>query len=121
GRLAEAINNMSQQTLQTRQALFETSYRTGRAEVAANVLHNLGNTLNSLNVALESLATEIRNSHAEGIGRAVNLIRGREGENAAFFSDPVRTSQFIAYLEELSVRLLAEQGVLRSEVDQAQG
>src|SRR5205823_10826661 len=62
-----------QQALQ--QQLLETSRRAGMADVAANVLHNVGNILNSVNVTVHLLARTLRKSPLGDLGQVAAMMQ----------------------------------------------
>jgi GAF domain-containing protein len=70
--------------------LVTTARRAGMAEVATGVLHNVGNVLNSVNVATTVLADRIGNSRIPGVGRAVSLLVAHEDDLARFLTEDRR-------------------------------
>ena len=58
------------------QQLMETSRRAGMADVAVSVLHNVGNVLNSVNVASSLLVNTIRKSPISDLGRIAAMLPG---------------------------------------------
>ncbi|HSV34581.1 MAG TPA: PAS domain S-box protein [Ramlibacter sp.] len=59
--------------------LVDASRQAGMAEIATNVLHNVGNILNSVNVSAALVSDTLRTSRARGLSRAVQLM----GEHSA--------------------------------------
>ena len=53
--------------------LLDVSRQAGMAEVATGVLHNVGNTLNSVNVSVEMVREQLRGSRVSGLARATLL------------------------------------------------
>jgi len=70
---------------QAHKQLLETSRRAGMAEVASNVLHNVGNVLNSVNVSAALLADKIRGSKISSLVKTTTLMRQHPNDLAAFF------------------------------------
>jgi C4-dicarboxylate-specific signal transduction histidine kinase len=56
--------------------LIEASRHAGMAEVATNVLHNVGNVLNSVNVSCSLIAEKIQDSRIEAVAKAAELLAG---------------------------------------------
>jgi signal transduction histidine kinase len=99
------------------QRLVETSRRAGMAEVAAGVLHNVGNVLTSVNVSAAEVAEKVKGSKLPGLGRAVSLLREHEGDLARFLSEDPRGRELPGYLSALADQLSAEQVAVAREVE----
>ena len=54
--------------------LMTASRQAGMAEVATNVLHNVGNILNSVNISASLVAERVRQSKAAGVARLAALL-----------------------------------------------
>jgi PAS domain S-box-containing protein len=102
--------------------LLVASRQAGMAEVATNVLHNVGNVLNSVNVSASLVAERIKKSKCAGIERVATLLSSQADLSAFLASAQGR--QLPTYLHELSAELLderdasvAELGALRANVE----
>ncbi|QRK09083.1 PAS domain-containing protein [Archangium violaceum] len=94
-------------------SLLDVSRHAGMAEIATGVLHNVGNTLNSVNVSANLVSERVRGSRVAGLERAVELLRENGPKLAAFLTEDPRGRQLPAYLEALSAQLKQErEGVL---------
>jgi len=60
GTLAKEFDIMVQRLSETRQRLLEQSFKSGIAEMASGVLHNIGNAITPLNIRLVTLQQELR-------------------------------------------------------------
>jgi PAS domain S-box-containing protein len=94
---------------QTHRELLETSRQAGMAEVATEVLHNVGNVLNSVNVASSCVAESIRKSKAINLSKVVVLLREHEADLGAFLTDNSKGKQIPGYLAQLAEHLATEQ------------
>jgi PAS domain S-box-containing protein len=101
--------------------LLESSHKAGMAEVATNVLHNVGNVLNSVNVSSTLVAETVRKSKSSGLGRAVALLQEHETDLATYFTTDPRGKQLPAYLAQLADHLQAEQKVIVQELHSLEG
>ncbi len=99
------------------QQLRDASRHAGMAEVAASVLHNVGNVLNSVNVSASLVSDNVRKSKAEGLGRVVELLEEHRQDLGHFISQDERGRHLPTYLEQLSRQLLAERLVTLQELD----
>ena len=103
--------------------LLTASRQAGMAEVATNVLHNVGNVLNSVNVSASMVSEGIKRSKCTGLGRVATLFNQHAADLGAFVSSP-QGKHLPAYLTELANDLLAERdsavaelAALRSNVE----
>ena len=102
----------------------EVSRQAGMAEVASDVLHNVGNVLNSVNVSCSVAIETAKSSRSGNVAKLAELIgRHRDAPAAFFTSDPVG-SKIPDYLGELGEqleserrRLLAELGAVQQSTD----
>jgi PAS domain S-box-containing protein len=98
--------------------LREASRQAGMAEVATGVLHNVGNVLNSVNVAAGVLSDRLNHSKASSVSKLSKLIIERQGDLGEFFSTDERGRTVPAYLQQLSEHLEKEQGDMRRELSE---
>jgi signal transduction histidine kinase len=91
------------------------------AEVASNVLHNVGNVLNSVNVSTALLGDRLRGSRVGNLARAVELLRARAeatpGEFAAFLASDPEGQRLVSYLAGVAAHLRDERDDLAAEVE----
>ena len=97
-------------------ALILASRQAGMAEVATNVLHNVGNVLNSVNVSASLLEERLRQTHAGNAAKAVALLRRPPDQVGRFLSEDPQGKILPAYLEELVTTLERDRQYLRDEV-----
>ncbi len=96
--------------------LVDVSRHAGMAEIATGVLHNVGNTLNSVNVSANLVVDRLRASRAVGLDKAVELLREQGSRLGAFFEEDPRGRQFPAYLAVLSGQLTQEREAVLEEL-----
>jgi PAS domain S-box-containing protein len=84
--------------------LLDSSRLAGMAEVASNVLHNVGNVLTSVNVSASLVAECVKNTKIAGLGRAAALLK-RKGSGC--LPDFGRARPQVAVLSGTSCRALA--------------
>jgi signal transduction histidine kinase len=94
--------------------LLIASRQAGMAEVATNVLHNVGNVLNSVNVAASLVAERIKKSKCSGVAKVAALLSAQT-ELAAFMSS-AQGRRLPEYLQQLSAELLAERDASVAEL-----
>jgi PAS domain S-box-containing protein len=96
--------------------LLDASRLAGMAEVASNVLHNVGNVLTSVNVSANLVAECVKSAKIEGLGRAAALLKEREQDLVAFLTTDERGRKLPAYLAQLAEHLLGNQRLALKEL-----
>jgi signal transduction histidine kinase len=94
--------------------LLVASRQAGMAEVATNVLHNVGNVLNSVNVSASLVAEGIKKSKCAGLARVATLLSS-QSDLAAFLASP-QGQHLPVYLQELSEELVDERDASVAEL-----
>lgn len=107
-RNADELSTALKQLRSTQDELLSTARIAGRAEVATNVLHNVGNVLNSVNIGLSNLDKQLQKSRARNLKSIVQLIKENEGDLAHYLERDERGKQIPAYLDQLAKALNKE-------------
>ncbi|MBC8010939.1 MAG: PAS domain-containing protein [Burkholderiales bacterium] len=118
-----ASRRLQEQLETTHKELLDASRRAGMADVATGVLHNVGNVLNSVNIAADLLAEGLGKSRVDGVAKLSALLAAQAADLPGFFASP-RGRQVPAYVADLAAvlaaereRLLGELGELRQSID----
>ena len=98
--------------------LMDASRRAGMAEIATNVLHNVGNILNSVTVSAGLVRSALRTSRAKGLEQAVRMINEHAERISDFLSNDENGKLLREYLHEISVALQEEQQQMIVELEQ---
>ncbi len=94
--------------------LLTASREAGRAEVAIGVLHNVGNVLNSVNVAATLVSQALRASEVPNLVQAGGMLREHAADLPAFLREDERGRHLPAFLIEVAECLGKEhEGMLR--------
>jgi signal transduction histidine kinase len=117
GELEQRIRERTRELEQAQAELVSAARHAGMSEIATNVLHNVGNVLNSVNVSANLIGSTVRSSEATGLARAVKLMQRPDGDLGRFLSEDPKGRLLPAYLSKLSEALEAEQRVLAGEVE----
>jgi PAS domain S-box-containing protein len=99
------------------QQLIDASRKAGMAEIATNVLHNVGNVLNSVNVSANLLTDRIRQSKPAGLRQVATLLKEHSADLAAFISADERGRQLPLYLARLAEQLQTDQQIALDELE----
>ncbi|AKJ02957.1 sensor histidine kinase [Archangium gephyra] len=97
-------------------SLLDVSRHAGMAEVATGVLHNVGNTLNSVNVSVGVVGERLRGSRLPGLARAAELMKQHLPSLGSFLTEDERGRQLPPYIIAVSEQLVQERDALLTEV-----
>ena len=96
--------------------LVASSRQAGMAEVATNVLHNVGNILNSVNVSASLVAERIKQSKAAGLTKAASMLQAQGADVGQFLTADERGKRIPEYLATLGEQLMTDQKVALEEL-----
>jgi signal transduction histidine kinase len=113
----EARKRMEKEIEHVHRQLLDTSRRAGMAEIATNVLHNVGNVLNSVNVTTNLLVESVRKSRVSSFSRVVALLQEHAHDLGVFITSDSKGKLVPTYLAKLSENLLAEQEATVGELN----
>lgn len=99
------------------QQLITASHQAGMAEVATDVLHNVGNVLNSVNVATTIIHETVTGSRASSLEKVTALLAEHPTDLAEFLSRDPKGVRLPAYIAEITKCMKDERGVLLKEID----
>jgi signal transduction histidine kinase len=116
-RLEERVEERTAELEEIHRQLVEASRRGGMAEIATNVLHNVGNVLNSVNVSASLVSDNIKKSKTASLGKVATLLQAHESDLAGFFGNDPRGKQLPVYIASLSAHLLAGQQAAVREME----
>jgi C4-dicarboxylate-specific signal transduction histidine kinase len=101
----------------THKALIDISRQAGMAEVATSVLHNVGNVLNSVNIASTIVGDNLRKSSCTNLTKVVTLMNDHAADLGTFMTTDSKGRLIPSYLAQLAARLDQERVATLSEVD----
>ncbi|QRK06459.1 PAS domain-containing protein [Archangium violaceum] len=96
--------------------LVDVSRQAGMAEVATGVLHNVGNTLNSVNISTSLVTERLRKSRISGLTKAAQLLREHASDIPSFLARDPQGQKLPAYLIALSDQLQEERDGMIQEM-----
>ncbi|WP_257455463.1 ATP-binding protein [Archangium lipolyticum] len=96
--------------------LVDVSRQAGMAEVATGVLHNVGNTLNSVNTSVGLMKDQLRSSRMSGLVKAAELLREHAQELGTFLTADPRGQRLPSYLIAVTKEMEKERETLLREV-----
>jgi signal transduction histidine kinase len=99
------------------QQLRDASRQAGMAEIATNVLHNVGNVLNSVNISASLVTDKVRKPRSSGLGKVAALLQQHEADLGTFMSTDERAKHLPVYLTQLAQHLTTDQEFTLQELE----
>ena len=96
--------------------LMTASRQAGMAEIATNVLHNVGNLLNSVNISASLVTERIKQSKSAVVPRLAALLQEKGAAVGEFLSHDERGKIIPEYLGSLGEQLMGEQKMALEEL-----
>src|SRR5690606_25421565 len=106
---------MEAEVERVQKALVDASRHAGMAEVATNVLHNVGNVLNSVNVSASVLGEKLRGSKGARLGEVAALLKRHGDDLAGFMARDPRAGRIPDYLAAPASQLAGERAAMLRE------
>lgn len=116
--LEHRVEERTRELKDTQSELLDTARLAGMAEIATNVLHNVGNVLNSVNISADLVSRKLRSSKAQGLGKAMQLINAHPGDLGAFLTQDEKGKLLPGYLNQLVEAIALEQHSMTDELAQ---
>jgi len=116
--LEQRVEERTRELKDTQSELLDTARLAGMAEIATNVLHNVGNVLNSVNISADLLTRKLRTSKSIGLGKAVQMMNEHEHDLGDFITVDEKGKLLPGYLNQLVKALGAEQQSMTDELAQ---
>ena len=116
--LERRVEERTRELKDTQSELLDTARQAGMAEIATNVLHNVGNVLNSVNISADLVTRKLRTSKALGLGKAMQLINEHPSDLGHFITEDEKGKLLPAYLNQLVEAIAVEQQAITDELAQ---
>ena len=111
-----ARKESSEELERVHKQLMIASRQAGMAEVATNVLHNVGNILNSVNISASLVIERVKQSKAPGLIRVAALLQEKGAAVGDFIANDERGKRIPEYLSSLGDALLGDQKMALEEL-----
>ncbi|WP_454835612.1 DAHL domain-containing protein [Pseudomonas lini] len=117
-RLEQRVEERTRELLEAERELVDAARMAGMAEIATNVLHNVGNVLNSVNVSADVITRKLAASKTLGLGKAVNMMNEHAEDLGQFMTFDEKGKLLPLYLNQLVDSIAAEQSSIVDELSQ---
>ncbi|MBX9407718.1 histidine kinase [Pseudomonas baetica] len=116
--LEHRVEERTRELKNAQSELLDAARQAGMAEIATNVLHNVGNVLNSVNISSDLIARKLRASKSLGLGKAMQLINEHPHDLGYFLSEDAKGKLLPGYLNQLVGAISQEQQEMVDELNQ---
>ncbi|WNG13824.1 AAA family ATPase [Cystobacter fuscus] len=115
--LEQRVEARTRELKQAQARLVDTAREVGMAEVASNVLHNVGNVLTSAVVNLEVMRKAVGSLRVGRVKQAGTLLVEHQEDLADFLTNNARGSHLPDYLSSLGEELMKQQTRLMEDME----
>jgi two-component system NtrC family sensor kinase len=112
--LEQRVKERTQELEQVHRQLVETARQVGRAEIATNVLHNVGNVLNSVYTSSLVAQEKVGKLKLDSVERVAALLEEHRGDLTTFVTRDEQGSNALPFLSRLGKNLQAERQEIQS-------
>ena len=116
GILTAEFNRMVGELRERTRQLLDAARSAGMADVATEVLHNVGNVLNSINVSAELVMDKVKTSRVSGLADAVKLLHEHADQLDTFFAEDERGKRLPDYMNKAAEHCVSEQAMVLDEL-----
>ncbi len=115
--LEQRVEERTRELKEVHHQLMQTARQAGMAEIATNVLHNVGNVLNSVYTSAQVAKERLGRMRLEHVGRVATMLQERQPELGPFFTQDSRGKSVVPFLSKLGQNLLEDRQELFGLLD----
>jgi signal transduction histidine kinase len=109
--------NAEAETERMHTQLMDASRQAGMAEVATNVLHNVGNVLNSVNISQSVILEKVRDSKIDSVAKVAKLLEEHADDLSAYLTADLAGQKLPKFICKLAEKLSDERQALLAELE----
>jgi C4-dicarboxylate-specific signal transduction histidine kinase len=114
--LEQRVQERTLELRETQSKLVASARQAGMAEIATNVLHNVGNVLNSVNISAGLISHKVLDSKDQWLAKTVQLINEHAADLGDFITRDEKGKLLPGYLNHLVEALAAEKRSIVEEL-----
>lgn len=115
--LMEDISNKAKRLNDTQQLLLENAHQAGMAEIAASVLHNVGNALNSINTSAEIMFHIGKDHPLPLLEKIAQLLDSQQHNSAKFLTEDPKGAKIPKAIIDITRSLSNAQSRMNRELE----
>ncbi len=96
----------------------QLAHESGKAEIVSDILHNIGNVLNSVTVAVLEINRSLEESKISSLVKLVNLVNEHQHDLPSYIESDEKGKVIPVLLNKISNKLIEEQIFIANEVIQ---
>jgi signal transduction histidine kinase len=112
--LEQRVEQRTRELQDVHRQLVETARQVGRAEIATNVLHNVGNVLNSVLTSTLLAREKLGALKLESVQKVAELLEAHRADLTAFLSQDERGKNVVPFLDRLGKHMQEERQALQT-------
>lgn len=116
-KLEEEVKNRTRKLRKTQRSLIAGAHYSGMAEVAAGVLHNIGNVLNSINISIQEIAKLTQESKTHKLSRVYQLLKENRRQIDEALGEPGRGDKLLDYFQDVLRKVDQEHARIINEIN----
>ena len=105
GVLSREFDQMMEKLEASRAALVKTARSAGMSEIATGILHNVGNVLNSVNIAASVAAQKVESMSVTDLQKLTHSLRSHADDLGTFVTRDPKGKHLVPYLDALGSHL----------------
>ncbi|PCI26921.1 MAG: hypothetical protein COB67_09660 [SAR324 cluster bacterium] len=113
--LERRVEERTKKIKKMQQKLIQSAQQAGMAEIASGILHNVGNTLNSLSVSSEMITRSLKDSELPSFIRVNQMLDSNRNNLGEFLTQDIKGKQIPNFYNELGKVFMGEQELLIKE------
>ncbi|WP_395806661.1 ATP-binding protein [Archangium minus] len=115
--LEQRVEERTRELREVHHQLVQAARRAGMAEIATNVLHNVGNVLNSVYTSAQLARERMGQMRLEHVGRVAGMLEEHQANLGAFLTQDERGQHVTPFLRKLGQNLLEERREIAALLD----
>ncbi len=112
------ITALSKAQEEVKEREVQLANESGKAEVVADILHNVGNVLNSINVSVLEIHKSLDESKLPSLQKAVNLFDEHAHDLGSYLQNDEKGKLIPGFIQKVSSKLVEEQSAIFNEIAQ---
>lgn len=114
-KLETMVDERTKALKEAQKELLDNAHKAGMAEVAAGMIHNIGNLLNSVCISSDTIISHLNKSHVGGFLDAIHILKENQDRFKDFFENDPRGEVIFKYFISLSGYFQQEESTVEKE------
>lgn len=115
-KLERLVDKKTNELAEVQEQRARDAHQAGMSEIAVNVLHNMGNALNSVNVTADIIEQDVRNFKVDFLRKVVDLLQQNQARLPEFLETDERGQKILPALAKVAESLRRNQGDLSEKL-----